>query len=79
MSIRKCNKVRTLQTEVKKRKEEKNEVGRLTGHQQEQVLFLFCSAAYSASLSSVKSVVSLAGTTNRDTCGAKDAIEAIEL
>lgn len=42
-------------------------------------LFLFCSAAYFANLSSVKSVLCLAGTTLRDTCGAKDAMEGVEL
>lgn len=42
MSIRKYNQVRILQSEVL---EEKNEVGRLMGHQQEQVpiSFLLCS------------------------------------
>lgn len=42
MSIRKCNQVYTLQTEEL---EDKNEVGRLMGHQQEQVpiSFLLCS------------------------------------
>lgn len=42
-------------------------------------LFIFCSAAYFANLSSVKSLVCVARTTIRDICGAKDAMEGIEL
>lgn len=42
-------------------------------------LFLFCSAPYFANLSSVKSVLCLAGTTFRVISGTKDAMEGVEL